>query len=439
MTVEVDHLRTALADRYRIERELGQGGMATVYLAHDLRHERSVALKVLRRELAAVIGATRFLAEIRTTANLQHPHILPLFDSGEVDGTAFYVMPYVEGETLRARLERDGQLPVPEALRITTEMAAALDYAHRHGIIHRDIKPENILLQEGTATLADFGIALAVNQAGGNRLTETGLSLGTPQYMSPEQATGDRQLDARTDIYSLGAVLYEMLAGEAPHSGPTAQAVIAKLLTERPTRLRTVRDTVPESVESAVMRALAKAPVDRFRSAGEFAAALGLTSSPPAGQRRPKPWLVVAVTAVAAFIVAVGYSLWRSPPPVSSIGRSEQLTADAGLEIQPAISPDGKLVAYAAGNATRMRIFIRPVGGGGGRTIPVSDDSTAVETQPQWSGDGSKLLFLARGGVSVAPALGGSSRPVIPPAGGAEVASAAWSPDDREVDRKSVV
>jgi len=219
-------LSAALVDRYTIERLLGAGGMATVYLAHDLRHGRQVALKVLRPELASALGAERFLHEIRTTAALQHPHILPLFDSGQAGDLLFYVMPYVEGESLRDRLSREGQLPIADALRITADVASALDYAHRHDVIHRDIKPENILLHEGDAIVADFGIALAVSHVGRGRLTATGHSLGTPLYMSPEQATGDRLLDARSDVCSLGAVLYEMPAGEAPYTGPSAQAII---------------------------------------------------------------------------------------------------------------------------------------------------------------------------------------------------------------------
>jgi eukaryotic-like serine/threonine-protein kinase len=426
-------LTTALSDRYAIVRELGAGGMATVYLARDVKHDREVALKVLRPELAAVLGAERFLNEIKISARLDHPHILTLIDSGEADGFLYYVLPFVRGESLRDKLNREKQLGLDEALAITRQVAAALDYAHRQGVVHRDIKPENILLQEGEAMLADFGIALAVREASGNRLTETGISLGTPQYMSPEQATGDRQLDARSDEYSLAAVLYEMLAGEPPHSGPTVQAVIAKLLTERPTRLRIVRDTIPEGIDAAVTKALARTPADRFPSAGEFAAALSAPTTTPSGSARAprgRVWIAIAATALLA---AGGFAVWRlsSPAPALVMGRSEQFTSAPGLEIQPVISPHGKLVAYAAGNAARMRIFVRPMGGG--RTIPLSDDSTAVETQPRWSPDGAQLLFLSHGGVSVSPALGGTSRPVVPPSPTAPVRAAAWSPDGREI------
>src|ERR687883_1313195 len=290
-----EQLNSALAGRYTIERELGRGGMATVYLARDPRHDRLVALKVLLPELGAVLGPERFLGEIRVTANLHHPHLLPLFDSGEADGRLFYVMPYVEGESLRARLERERQLPVEEAVRIACEVASALDYAHRHGVIHRDLKPENILLEDGQAVVADFGIALAVSKAGGARITQTGLSLGTPHYMSPEQATGDRAIDGRTDIYSLGAMLYEMLTGEPPHTGTTAQAIIARVLTEKPRSLRTVRPAVPLHVEAAVERALEKLPADRWQTAGAFCDALN-------GKSELQPRL-------AAF---------ASPPPVRS-------------------------------------------------------------------------------------------------------------------------
>src|SRR5688572_20956551 len=243
--------------------------MATVYLARDIRHDRPVALKLLNPELGAVLGVERFLAEIRVTANLQHPNLLPLFDSGAADGVLYYVMPYVDGESLRARLTREKQLPIDEAVRLATAIASALDYAHRHGVIHRDLKPENVLLHEGQPLVADFGIALAVSNAGGNRITQTGLSLGTPQYMSPEQATGDRVIDARTDIYSLGAVSYEMLTGEPPHTGNTSQAVIARVLTERPRGIRATRPNVPDNVEAAVERALEKLPADRWATAKE--------------------------------------------------------------------------------------------------------------------------------------------------------------------------
>jgi len=281
-------LTNSLAGRYFVEREIGAGGMATVYVARDLRHERRVALKVLKPELGAVLGVDRFLSEIKVTANLQHPNLLPLFDSGEADGRLFYVMPYVEGESLRRRIDREKQLPVDEAVHIATSIAAALDYAHRHGVIHRDLKPENILLHEGQPLIADFGIALAVSNAGGTRVTQTGLSLGTPQYMSPEQATGDRAIDGRTDIYSLGAVLYEMLTGDPPHLGSTAQAVIAKVLTDRPRSVRTTRASVPANVSAAIDRALEKLPADRFPTAHDFAESLrGKGSATPTLEESP--------------------------------------------------------------------------------------------------------------------------------------------------------
>src|SRR6476660_3826060 len=251
-------LQSALADRYRLDREVGAGGMATVYLAQDVRHDRRVALKVLRPELAAVIGAERFLAEIKLTANLQHPHILPLFDSGEADSFLYYVMPFVEGESLRDRLHREKQLPVDEAVRLASEVASALDYAHRHGVVHRDIKPENILLHDGHALVADFGIALAASKASCTRMTETGMSLGTPHYMSPEQAMGEREITARSDVYALGAVLYEMLTGEPPFTGSTAQAIVAKVMTDKPASIRRLRERVPEEVDDAVLTALEK-------------------------------------------------------------------------------------------------------------------------------------------------------------------------------------
>src|SRR3954454_4341497 len=302
-------LQSALADRYRIERELGRGGMATVYLAHDLKHDRKVAIKVLRPELAAVLGAERFLAEIRVTANLQHPNLLPLFESGEAGSFLYYVMPYVEGETLRARLERERQLRVDETIRLVTLLGNALAYAHAHGVIHRDLKPENILLQSGQPVIADFGIALAVAQAGGPRVTETGLSVGTPHYMSPEQAAAERVIDARSDQYALAAVTYEMLSGEPPHTGPTAQAVIARLMTEQVRSLRATRPGVPVEVDRAVARALAKSPADRFGSVGEFVAGL---SSPAelAPDRSGKPAARRPLLAAIGVVIAVALSVF---------------------------------------------------------------------------------------------------------------------------------
>src|SRR5450755_1197937 len=262
MSNDWSQLAARLADRYTIERELGQGGMATVYRAHDLKHDRDVAIKVLHSDLGAALGGDRFLAEIRTTARLQHPHILPLLDSGAADGLLYYVMPLVSGETLRARLEREQQLPIDDAVRIAREVADALGYAHGRAVIHRDIKPENILLQDGHALVADFGIALAVQTAGGQRMTQTGLSLGTPQYMSPEQAMGERTIDARSDVYALGAMTYEMLVGEPPFTGASVKAIVAKVLSEKPTPLHTLRNTVPEGVEHAVLTALSPVPAD---------------------------------------------------------------------------------------------------------------------------------------------------------------------------------
>ncbi|MFL5522358.1 MAG: serine/threonine-protein kinase, partial [Gemmatimonadales bacterium] len=320
-------MAAALTDRYLIERELGQGGMATVYLAHDVRHDRRVAIKVLRPELAAVIGAERFLAEIKVTANLQHPHILPLFDSGECEGMLFYVMPVVEGESLRDRLAREKQLPIPEAVRIASEVADALDYAHRKGIVHRDIKPENVLLHDGVALVADFGIALAATKAGATRMTATGLSLGTPAYMSPEQAMGDRDVDARSDVYSLATTLYEMLVGDPPYSGSTAQAIVAKVLTEKPVPVKVHRETVPTNVAAAIQKALHKLPADRFHSAADFARALTtpgwhsgeslstVAMSSVGGVRRGRnPWPFIALgSALAAG--AAGFMLRTSEPP----------------------------------------------------------------------------------------------------------------------------
>ncbi len=417
---DTTRLTAALSDRYAIEREIGAGGMATVYLARDLKHDREVALKVLRADLSALLGAGRFLKEISITAKLDHPHILTLIDSGEADGILYYVLPLVRGESLRAKLEREKQLPIEEALAITRQVASALEYAHKQGVVHRDIKPENILLHEGEAVVADFGIALALREAGGSRLTETGLSLGTPQYMSPEQATGDRTLDARSDIYSLGAVLYEMLAGEPPVTGPTVQAVIAKLLTERPTRLRTVRDTIPDPIDAAVAKALAKVPADRFASAAEFAAALQTrrsASALPAPRRLPP----VAWAAIAAALVLLGLGAWVARaklgsargPAVTLNGRT-QLTFTGNVQA-PALSPDGKQLAFFSRACVEGRctygVDVQDVGGTA--THRILDGATAAYSL-WWSPDRRNLLVLAtiggRWGVYLLSALGGTPR-----------------------------
>jgi len=361
MSETEERLRIALADRYRLERELGQGGMATVFLAEDLRHDRKVAIKVLKPELAAVIGAERFLREIKTIAGLQHPHILGLIDSGEVDGTAFFVMPFVEGESLRDLLQREKQLPIADAVRIAGEVAAALDYAHRRGVIHRDIKPENILLHDGRALVADFGIALAATKAGGERMTQTGMSLGTPHYMSPEQAMGEREITARSDVYALGAMTYEMLVGDPPFTGSTAQAIVAKAMTEKPVPPSRLRDTVPEAVEDAVLTALAKLPADRFASAAEFAAALASTGTSTARTRvlrsgaapRHLRLLWPAVAAATALAALWGWLRPRTPVAGQPPSRLAVLVPELGgsstaLQRQVALTPDGTTLLYTA-------------------------------------------------------------------------------------------
>ena len=417
-------LATALADRYRIDREVGQGGMATVYLAHDIKHDRDVAIKVLKPELGAVLGVERFLSEIKVTANLQHPNLLPLFDSGEVEGLLFYVMPYVEGETLRARLEREKQLPVEEAVRLSVAIAQALDYAHRRGVIHRDLKPENILLPDGQPLVADFGIALAVSKAGGQRVTQTGLSLGTPQYMSPEQATGDRAVDARTDIYSLGAMTYEMLTGEPPHGGTTAQAIIARLMTEEVRSLTVLRRSVPPHVDAAVRHALEKLAADRFSTASEYALALqgkgdaaALTRYLPAtaGAQTPRAvrnrsWREAA--AWSAAVIAVAALVWaKSNPPAIPETPVVRMTIDpppgerimlGGFSI--AISPQGDRLAYVTQGTTGYSTVVRRTSEVVGKVIAAQSLSNLV-----FSPDGRWLAYSEGNEIRRIPADGGAS------------------------------
>jgi eukaryotic-like serine/threonine-protein kinase len=411
---------------YLLDRELGRGGMATVYLARDRKHDREVAVKVLHPELAVLLGAERFLREIRVIATLQHPHIVGLIDSGvfgpedgELAGRPYYVMPFVAGQSLRERLEREGQLPVKEAVRIAGEVAAALDYAHRHGIVHRDIKPENILLAEGSALVTDFGIALAVEQAGGERMTQTGLSLGTPSYMSPEQAMGERTITARSDIYALGAVTYEMLTGEPPFTGPTVQAVVARVLSEAPRPIRTARPTVSAEVEAAIFRALERIPADRFASAAEFSAALDAPAG-TAGVPSPRRSRMHAVSILpwAALLVAVlvaGFALSRpraaTAPPVYrflvSLPPNAALVGDI-LSVM-ALSPDGTMLAYNGRDTLGLRrLYLRRMDALEPAPVPGSENAAA----PVFSPDGKWLAFRTGSSMVRVPLAGGPAEPI---------------------------
>jgi Tol biopolymer transport system component/tRNA A-37 threonylcarbamoyl transferase component Bud32 len=407
-------LASALTDRYAIERELGQGGMATVYLAEDLKHRRKVAVKVLLPELAAAVGHERFLREITTTANLRHPHILPLYDSGEADGFLYYVMPYVEGESLRDRLDREKQLPLDDALSIAREVADALSYAHSRGFVHRDIKPENILLESGHAVVADFGIARAVSEAGATRLTGTGMAVGTPIYMSPEQAAGESDIDGRSDLYSLACVLYEMLAGQPPFTGATAADVVHQHLTAEARSVSQLRPAVPPAIADVLARALAKNPADRFSPAAHFAAALAAApaATPPARRGLPSRAAVgIGVTGALAVIAALVLLMGRSAnAPALAIGRTTQVTREPGLEVDPALSPDGATIAYAAGPTNAMQIYVREVSGG--RPVALTNDTTDNFRWPRWSPDGSRIAYQSNDGIYVVPALGGAPRRV---------------------------
>ena len=454
ITDTFDRLKSAFSDRYTLERELGAGGMATVYLAHDVKHDRKVAVKVLRPELAAVIGAARFLTEIKVTANLQHPHILPLHDSGEADGFLFYVMPFVDGESLRDRLNRETQLSVEDALQLTHEIADGLSHAHSLGVIHRDIKPENILLAAGHALIADFGIAKAVTEAGGTRLTETGLSLGTPHYMSPEQASGEQDVDARSDVYALGCVTYEMLVGEPPHTGPNAQAIIAKVLTEPVRSVRDSRELVPPQADSAIRKALAKLAADRFATVKQFADALR-TTGPVAwdsgvapvtrGEKKQRwysetiiPWSVVGVLALAV----VGLTLSLTGRTTSNFAGILRLVLDlapaneisvgaagseSGAESDAvAISADGKRIAFVGrleGEET-THIFIRELDQFHARLLPETESAHS----PFFSPDGQWIGFYSWSDrrLKTVPITGGSPQVVCECE---PILSAEWGPD----------
>ncbi len=448
MTDPIAGLTAALADTYRIERHLGEGGMATVYLAHDLKHDRKVAVKVLRPELAAIVGGDRFLAEIKVTANLQHPNILPLYDSGKA-GTSpeylYYVMPYVEDETLRGRMMREKQLPVEETVAIVKDVADALHFAHEQGIVHRDIKPENILLQRGKPLVADFGIALAVSQAGGSRLTETGLSLGTPHYMSPEQAAGDRALDARSDIYALGAMAYEMLVGEPPHIGASVQAVVARILSDTPTPITRSRSMVPPNVDAAIQKSLAKSPADRFTSAAKFSEALSnpaftlgipsATADQASGRTKQRTRIFAGLAAVLGLLALWGW-LRPRPEPALQVSRfSVAMPDDQALMpfflSRLAISPDGSRLVYrgpSRDGAGQQQLWLRSLSQLEATPLP----GTEGAGEPFFSPDGSRVAYILarRGGASRVEVVSlGGGPPLTVADSGVEIFGGSWGPD----------
>ncbi len=412
-----ERLARTLAGRYRIERELGRGGMGVVFLAEDLRHRRRVALKVLHPEASAALGAQRFLREIQFAARLTHPHILPLLDSGDAEGQLFYTTPFLEGESLRGRLQRERQLPIEDALRIGREVADALAYAHGQGVLHRDIKPENILLCAGHAVVADFGIARALGGAG-DRLTSSGVVLGTPAYASPEQGAGTVALDPRSDQYSLGCVVYEMLAGQPPFSAPTVAGLVYQHLSLTPRAVTELRPTVPPGVADALARALAKNPADRFADAGRFADALELPAErggPTVGARAPArrrswlPWIAVAA-AVFALVAGAWWAWWRPRAPEEVA--LTRITFDSGATLNPAISPDGKLIAYASdrGGDSGLELWVQYVDARPARQIT---HDAAIDWQPSFSPDGARIAFRSErdgGGIFLISTLGGEER-----------------------------
>jgi Tol biopolymer transport system component len=441
-------LAEALHYRYQFERELGHGGMATVYLAHDLRHHRKVAIKVLRPELAATVGAERFLQEIETAAQFQHPHILPLLDSGEAGGFLYYVMPYAEGESLRARLAGRGELPVPEAVRILIEICDALAYAHERGIVHRDIKPDNVLLSGRHALVTDFGVAKALSEATGRQqLTTAGVALGTPAYMAPEQATADPYIDHRADIYALGVLGYELISGKPPFVGRSAQETLAAHVIQRPEPLAAICPACPPGLEAVIMKCLEKRPIDRWQTADELLVQLELLATPSGGTtptttrplgggvppppqpgRRWRKWLVATAAILLVIAAAVALALSRSAPEIR-LGRRVQLTLTPGLEIDPALSPDGALVAFVTGPPSQTRLYVRQVDGG--TPVAITPEGSA-DRLPRFSPDGKRLVFRSRRGLELIPALGGASRLLLPAEPGVWV-EAAWSPDGKSL------
>jgi len=433
-------LSTALADRYRLERELGAGGMATVYLAADLKHDRQVAVKVLKPELAATMGPERFAREIAVAARLQHPHILGLLDSGDADGFFYYVMPYVEGETLRDRLTRGGELPVPDAVRLLSEIAEALAVAHKAGVVHRDIKPENILLSGRHALVMDFGVAKAVSEASGRQqLTTAGVALGTPAYMAPEQASADPQMDGRVDIYALGVLGYEMLTGHTPFHGLTPQQTLAAHVTQTPTAVGQQRAGLSPALDAVVMKCLAKRPADRFQSADELVAVLEPLATPSggmtpthtvpidamAGPRGMPRWMRGAIAGTVVIAVgAAALMLLNRPPATATLVQPLQLTRSAGVQESPYITGDGKSVAYRAFGPgdTANRVALRR--GTDGSAVPLAEDGVPRG----WSPDGDRLLIATPRGLETVPALGGTATLLVT---GAQHGT--WAPDGQRL------
>ncbi len=408
-------LQESLGDRYRIEAEIGRGGMGVVYLAEDLKHGRQVALKVLRPEVGQSVGSERFLREIRISAQLSHHNILSLIDSGEADGLVYYVMFYVAGESLRQRLDRESVLPIDDSIRIAQQVAEALDHAHGFGVIHRDVKPENILLDDGHVLVCDFGIARAVGEAGADKLTGTGLMLGTPTYMSPEQATGS-DVDQRTDVYSLGSVLYEMLTGTPPFGGATPQAVLARKSVEAPSKPSVVRDTIPAHVEHAVLKSLARVPADRFDTPGDFARALTDAAGPVRGRKRAALRRGLRFTGVGAAVVVGAMALLlfgRSEAPAPLRLTFTQITARPGVEDSPSVSPDGQWLVFAGEDGPDRDIFLRRLEGE--LTINLTEQSPSDDYAPAFSPDGEQIAFRSSrdgGGVFVMDATGEAIRRV---------------------------
>jgi Tol biopolymer transport system component/tRNA A-37 threonylcarbamoyl transferase component Bud32 len=451
----LDRLKAALADRYAIEEELGSGGMATVYLAEDLKHKRKVAVKVLRPELAATLGPERFLREIEVAAQLTHPHILPLHDSGDADGFLYYVMPYIEGQSLREKLATEGELPIAEAVKILREVVDALASAHKHGVVHRDIKPDNVLLSETHAMVTDFGVAKAVHEATGREtLTTAGVALGTPSYMAPEQAAADPHIDQRADIYAIGVLAYELLAGRPPFTGATSQMVLAAHMTQTPEPVTAHRAAVPPALAALVMKCLEKKPADRWQSAEELLPQLEVLATPSGGVT---PTATMPVSAVAArrryftlalgtisaliVIVVFGTQMLKGGPLTITTSNIRAVTNEPGMEVHPALSPDGSLVAYEKRGADGTQVAIRStvnIGGGGESTPALEGPETQVA--PAWSPDGEFVRFWGCDPGSPCSwrevgKLGGSISTVDVPANvrGTALARCSWSPDGSRV------